>query len=68
VEPGEGLDFVANLGVAGKVGGFDPALADAVGGFLLRAKVLGLVTRVHQTSRFPGDLSPELGAVHSWRR
>ena len=68
VQAGEGLDLVADLGVAGQVGRLDPALAEAVGGLLLGAVVLGLLARVHQPGGFPGDLPPQFRPVHRKRR
>ena len=52
VQAGEGLDLVADFGVAGQIGRLDPALADAVGGLLLGPVVFRLLARVHQPGGF----------------
>src|SRR5262245_35864723 len=66
MQPGEGLNFVANFGVARQVGRLHPTLANAMRGFLLRAVILRLLAGVDQTGGFPSDLPPELALLHRW--
>src|SRR2546425_12628093 len=66
VQSRERLNLVTNLGVAGQIGWFDPTVADAMRGFLLRAVILRLLAGVHQSGGFPSDLPPELALLHRW--
>ena len=51
----EDLDLLADLGVGGKVFGFDPLTAEAFGGLAFRGEVFGFDPLVHQAGRFEGD-------------
>jgi hypothetical protein len=59
VHPGNGLDFVANFRIAGKVGRLDPAFADMFSGLHLGAIVFRLTPFIHEAGGFPGNLPPQ---------
>jgi hypothetical protein len=64
VQAGEELDLVADFGVGGEVGGFDPATAKAFGGFALGGVVLGLDPLIHQAGGLVGDSVAEFVIGH----
>src|SRR5256885_16162493 len=66
VQASEGLNLVPNFGVTGQIGRLHPAVANAVRGLLLRAVILRLLARVHQSGGLPSNLPPELALLHRW--
>jgi hypothetical protein len=67
MEPGEGLDLVAYLGIARQISWFYPALTDAPRRFLLGPVILRFVAKVHRPRGFETDLPPQFVRFHPER-
>ena len=62
--PRQVLNFIANFGVAGEISRLDPAFADLTGRLHFGPIIFRLAAVEHQPGRFPGDLTPQFGAIH----
>ncbi len=68
MQPGERLNLIANLAIAGQVGRLDPSLTEPFAGLELGPIVFRFLAAVHESGRLERDLPSQFGIGHDSRR